>query len=236
MNNRQLREKALNKVKVKIKGLTGGSIIAYLCAALTLLAGDFTGNRLMDIVIELAAGFVLSLIAMAGYRRVGLTAWRQSSAAYADLAGCFTGAKHLAKGAVPALLTSAALTLVRQLAFGGKWYAAVIAGVAAVIMYVFASYICYAGEIDENAGSGAAIASGVSAAARNIGRILEMLIALYWWVAAALAGAVAICRASGLSDVPTTLVAFLTGFVLCYLIAPYNALAEAGLGREIFKK
>lgn len=236
MKNRELREKALGKVKVKIKGLTGASIIAYLCMALTLLAGDFTGNMLLDIAIELAAGFVLSLIAMAGYKRVGLTAWRQSSAAYADLAGCFTSAKKLAKGALPALMTSIALTLIRQLAFGGEWYVAVIVGVAAVIMYIFAAYICYAGEIDEKAGPGATIAAGMSAAARNIGRILEMLVMLYWWVAAALAGAVLICRSSGLSDVPTTLVTFLVGFVLCYLIAPYNALAEAGLGREIFKK
>lgn len=235
MKNSQLREKALNKVKVKIKGLTGASIIAYLCMALTLLAGDFTGNMLLDIAIELAAGFVLSLIAMAGYKRVGLTAWRQSSAAYADLMGCFTGGKNLAKGAAPALMTSIALTLIRQLAFGGEWYAAVIVGVAAVIMYIFAAYICYAGEINETAGPAAAVAAGASAAARNMGRILEMLFMLYWWVAAALMGCVLICRASGLSQAPTTLVTFLVGFVLCYLIAPYNALAEAGLGREIFK-
>lgn len=236
MKNRELREKALNKVKVKIKGLTGASIIAYLCMALTLLTGDLTGNKGLDIAIELAAGFVLSLIAMAGYKRVGLTAWRQSSAAYADLAGCFTGGKRLLKGVVPALLTSIALTLVRQLAFGGEWYAAVIVGTAAVITYVFAAYICYAGEMDDKAGPGAAVVSGVSAAARNIGRILEMLFMLYWWVAAALAVTVLICRYSGLSDVPATLVTFLVGFVLCYLIAPYNALAEAGLGREIFKR
>lgn len=236
MKNRELREKALNKVKVKIKGLTGASIIAYLCMALTLLAGDFTGNMLLNIAIELAAGFVLSLIAMAGYKRVGLTAWRQSSAAFAGLAGCFTGLKTLANGVAPALMTSIALTLVRQLAFGGEWYVAVLACVAAVIMYIFASYICYAGEMDADAGPVAAIAAGVSAAARNIGRILEMLVMLYWWVAAVLAGAVLICRSSGLSQVPATLVTFLVGFVLCYLIAPYNALAEAGLGREIFKK
>lgn len=236
MKNRELREKALSKVKVRIKGLTGASIIAYLCMALTLLAGDLTGNRLLDIAIELAAGFVLSLMAMAGYRRVGLTAWRTSSVSYADLAGCFTGLKRLTKGAAPALLSSVALTLVRQLAFGGIWYAAVIAVIAAVMLYIFAAYICYAGEIDETAGPGAAIAAGVSAAARNMGRILEMLVMLYWWVAAALAVTVLICRSSGVSDIPTTLVTFLVGLALCYLIAPYNALAEAGLGREIFKK
>lgn len=236
MNNSQLREKALGKAKVKIKGLTGASIIAYLCMALTLLAGDIAGNMLLNIAVELAAGFVLSLIAMAGYKRVGLTAWRQSRAAYADLAGCFTGGKTLIKGALPALITSIALTLVRQLAFGEKWYMAVIAGAAAVILYIFAAYICYAGEMDENAGAGAAIVSGVSAAVRNMGRILEMLFMLYWWVAAALAATVVICRLSGLSDAPTTMVTFLVGFVLCYLIASYNALAEAGLGREIFKK
>lgn len=236
MKNSELREKALGKAKARIKGLTGASVIAYLCMALTLLAGDLTGNALCDIAIELAVGFVLSLMAMAGYRSVGLSAWRRSSAAYADLAGCFTGLKRLAKGAVPALMTAIALTLIRQLVFSGEWYAAVAAGVAAVALYVFAAFISYAGELDENAGPGAAVAAGVSAVVGNIPRILEMLAMLYWWVAAALAGTVLICRASGLSDVPTTLVTFLAGFVLCYLIAPYNALAEAGLGREIFKK
>ena len=88
MNNKELRVKALSKIKHD--NFSGLSAAAYVIAGLPLLAGDLTGNKLADIAITFAAAFIAALFCAAGYVRVAMGRWRFTKGSFRDLACCFT--------------------------------------------------------------------------------------------------------------------------------------------------
>jgi len=75
----------------------------------------------------------------------------------------------------------------------------------------------------------------VAAMLKNLGRVIEMRVNVYWWIAAVMLGILWICDASGLFSILTALVVFLVGLVCRWMVGALTALCEAGLARNLMK-
>jgi hypothetical protein len=244
MNNADIRKKALSKVKVK--NLTLLAVISYLFYWLSQFASGVTGNFATDAAIGAGVALLFSLFFPAGLARASMSAWRQGEARFVMLFEYLFRPRLLVRGLVLGL-AAAAFRLVMAFLFAGDTLARIDAlpgnglwllavGVVAVIPLLFLwIFLYFALELQPEAGLGAALAHGLSVAAKNLGRILLMEFSLLWWVALIWLGALVVSMLSELAGAALNAVTSLVAAALTWMIGAYVCLANAGLAREIYK-
>lgn len=234
MDNKELRGKALGRIKER--NFSFVSATAYFLAALTLLAGDITGIYALDIAITFVFGFVMAQFSAAGYVRVAMGMWRQGKGGFKALAAGFTSIRVFARTALPCAAYALLLTVFRHVVLGRAWYVSLIAGAAVFIGHIFVSYALYGCELKSDKPALSACTEGVKVAARGLGRILEMKLNNYWWIALIIAFTIYVSFVGGQQGFIVALITFLVGLVLRWMVGAYIALAEAGLARTLFKQ
>jgi len=234
VNNAELRIKAL--AKVKDKNFSVLSSVAYAIAAVSLLLGDITGILAIDALIMLAAGFLAGLVSAAGYAKVSMGIWMMNKGGFSELFSCYKSKEALKRGALPAGAYALMLTVLRLGVLSGVWYAAVISGLVCIALQIIAFWGGYVIAIEEKNCPVKAFVSGLKLAVNNIVRVIGMKLYLYWWIAAVIAAAAALCINYALPGAFTGLVVFLVGLVCRWMVGAFIALAEAGLAREAYRK
>lgn len=229
---RKFEKKALTKVKVK--NLTMIVVISFLINWTAQFFNDLTGNRVLDTAIYLAVAFLFSLMTSAGLARVALTAWRHGEAKFGEYFAYLRDPKLFLRGAalggIAALIKIANL-LVSTSSLWGKALSIVIS-LCSLLLY----FLYFAIEMYPDLKLGLAIRRGLSEVVPNIGRIVLMELATFWWIFLVLIIALAIAMlASGLSGIALKVVLSLVMLVLTWLIGAYACLVNAGLARELFK-
>lgn len=233
LNNKTIRQKAL--ARVKTKHLTLLMVISYLLTAAGLLMGDLTGNRLRDAAILLGYLTLVSLFSYVGRLRVGMESWRQGKAEFASYFRCAMNGNLLARGLSVALPRAALLTGVYCAARYLSFWAGAAAAAGAWLVLLFLNYAAYGMELNPEKGIGFAFGRGFAAAGSGLGRLLAMKLALHGWTVGTLIGIGAICYFAGAGQMATGIIEFLCAGTLTWMIGACNALAEAGLARELFK-
>lgn len=233
MNNAELRTKAL--AKVKDKNFSVLSAVAFVFPAATMFFGDITGILAVDMLIMFIVSLAAGLAGGAGYCRVSMGMWRMVKGGFPELFSFYKSRDGLKRGALPAFTYAVMLMVFRYGVLGGVWYAAVISGIVCIALHIAASWGAYVIEIEEKNCPVKAFLNGVKLAVKNIGRIMEMKIYLYWWMAAVVAIAIVLCNGRELPGVMTGLIVFLLGFAFRWMIGAFIALAEAGLAREAYR-
>ena len=234
ISNADVRNKAL--AKVKDKNFSVLSATAYAIAAVPLLAADITGILAVDMIIMFIVSFAAGLVSCSGYTKVAMGRWRQAQGGFRELFGCYASAGELKRGALPAGVYAVMLMLFRYGVTGRSWYAAVIAGVACIMLHIIASWGGYVIAIEKDNCPVKSFMNGVNLAARNAGSIIAMKAYLYWWIAVVIAITVVLCNTNPLPGVFTGLIIFLVGLVCRWMVGALIALSEAGQAREAYRE
>ena len=233
MTNKEIRQKALTKVKVK--RLTVIVVSVYAISWTRRFFGDLTGEFWLDAAISSAAAFLYSFVTGAGLARVTMGAWRRGEARFGELFAYFRDPKLFRRGAalggIMALINLANLAAGLIPGYGGS-AVGLLLGVLGLLMY----FPYFAIELYPEKRPGDALKRGLSGTFSNAGRILLMELAIGWWIALVLIVAVTIAAfAAGLSGLALDLVASVVALALCWTIGAYVGLVNAGLAREIFR-
>ena len=224
MKNSDIRMKAL--AKAKDYNFSGAGAFTYFIMGVVLLAGDVTGIFIADLAISAVMAFIAALICGPGYVHLAMEAWRQGKK---NFSGLFYGFRNIKKAALPAAIYALMLLVFRFVVLGSKWYIALIAGAVCIVLNAVSVWAAYGTELNGSA------LDGVSALIKNIGRVGEMRLYIYWWIAAVMLGILWICDASGLHAILSALVVFLVGLVCRWMVGAFTALCEAGLARNVMK-
>lgn len=230
MNNSEIRIKALAKAKDYNFSMAGA--FAYFIMGVVLLAGDITGIFAADLAISAVLAFLAGLICGPGYVHVAMETWRQGKK---NFSGLFFGFRNIKSAVIPAAVYAAMLMVFRFLVLGSRWYFALAAGIACIALNMIATWAAYGIELNAAGSTAKSAAEGVAAMLKNLGRVIEMRVNVYWWIAAVMLGILWICDASGLFSILTALVVFLVGLVCRWMVGALTALCEAGLARNLIK-
>ena len=230
MNNSDIRMKAL--AKAKDHNFSPASAFTYFIMGVVLLAGDVTGIFAADLAVSAVLAFAVGLICGPGYVHLAMETWRHGEKKFA---GLFWGFRNIKKALIPAAAYAAMLLVFRFLVLANEWYFALAAGIGCAALNLLSVWAAYAIEIYDDMTSAKAALQGVTVMIKNLSRVSEMRLYIYWWIAAVMGGILWICNASGLFSILTALVVFLVGLVCRWMVGAFTALCEAGLARNLMK-
>ena len=235
MNNKEIRGRALSKVKTKMKGLTAIVVVGYLINSVLGLFGSASGSVVMTIV-GVIANIAIAFIT-AGVAKVGMQAWREGNVQWRDLFICFRTRRYLLCGLYGGMFSASfgvLAGLVGMLLGNSAGQAAsTILGVAATLC---TSYIVYAADLFEKKEPLAMAKLGVKTLFKNLGRVIGMLLNLYGWIIIVLVILfLFFAVVGGVVGVPLYLVLFAVQVMIKWAIGSYIVLSEAGLGRTLLK-
>ena len=235
MNNKEIRARALSKVKGQISNLSFIIVISYMLQKILGLFTMATGTAL-DVILGVAAHILISLLT-AGTAKVAITAWREGRASWRDLFSGFAGVRMFLCGLYGGVL-AAMFGLLSNVIY---MFAPEIAGYAASVVLDWAAalctgYIVFAADLFEKLAPIDAARKGMSVLTKRLARVIKMELNLYWWIIVALALVFVLTGViGGVAGIPLRMVLFLVMLALKWAVGAYIALCEAGLARTLMK-
>jgi len=235
MNNKEIRARALAKMKNKIAGLTAIVMVAFIIDNVLGLFSNMTGS-VLDVLLSVMVRVITSLL-MTGLAKVSMQAWREGNALWSDLFIAFRTRRYLLCGLYGGMI-SASFSVVGNLVYmlGGGLAANLLDLVLGWAGTACTAYIVFAADLFEKKNPLDAAKMGISCLTKNLKRVIGMEFVLYCWIGITVAIMFAFFAIlGGVVGLPLRLVLFVVLGIIRWAVGGYIVLSEAGLGRTLLK-